>query len=202
MIYIVEYGAGNLGSIENMIQYVGGDAIITSDPDELSKAEKLILPGVGHYDFGMSKLHESGLIPTLNKKVLEDGVPILGICLGAQMMCRGSEEGSSPGLGWFQADVIKFDGAKHQMKVPHMGWNFVKPKKDTALSDLSVQDQRFYFVHSYYMKSENPDDVMYTSTYGDEFASALAKDNFYACQFHPEKSHKYGIEFFKKFLAL
>lgn len=201
MIHIIDYGAGNLGSIVNMINFIGGEAILTNDPIEIENAEKLILPGVGHFDHGMNKLIKSNLIPILNDKVLNKNTPILGICLGAQMMCEKSEEGEVPGLGWFNADVKKFD-SNLGVRIPHMGWNHVEAKKETALSKINEEEQRFYFVHSYYINAHNQEDVLFETNYGTSFVSGLNKDNIYACQFHPEKSHKYGISLMKKFLSL
>lgn len=201
MIHIIDYGAGNLGSIVNMINFIGGESIITNDPTEIENAEKLILPGVGHIDHGMKKLIKSNFIPILNDKVLNKNTPILGICLGAQMMCKKSEEGDFPGLGWFNADVKKFD-SNLDIRIPHMGWNYVKAKKNTTLSKVNDEEQRFYFVHSYYMNAHDQEDVLFETNYGTNFASGLNKNNIYACQFHPEKSHKYGISLMKKFLSL
>jgi len=201
MIHIIDYGSGNLGSIVNMINFLGGEAILTNDPNEIENAEKLILPGVGHFDHGMNKLIKSNLIPILNDKVLNKNTPILGICLGAQMMCEKSEEGDVPGLGWFNADVKKFD-SNLGIRIPHMGWNYVEAKKNTTLSKVNDEEQRFYFVHSYYMNAHDQEDVLFETNYGRNFASGLNKNNIYACQFHPEKSHKYGISLMKKFLSL
>jgi len=202
MIHIIDYGAGNLGSIVNMVNFIGGKCELTNDPDVIINATKLILPGVGHFDHGMQKLYESGLIPILEKKVNVEKIPILGICLGAQMMCNNSEEGEIQGLGWFDATVKKFNSEMHNIRIPHMGWNNVEAKKDTQLSTVNSKEQRFYFVHSYYMETTNEDLIMYSTKYGDEFVSGLNNNNIYACQFHPEKSHKYGIELMKNFLLL
>lgn len=203
MIYIVDYGAGNLGSIANMLRKLGQPAIITSKQEDLKKAEKLILPGVGNFDYGISKLQESGLIEILNKKVLEDKIPILGICLGAQLMTRKSEEGKMPGLGWFDAEVKKFAfPLNSKLRVPHMGWNYVSVKKQIPLILDLPKEPRFYFVHSYYIDSNNEDDIMLTTVYGNEFVSGLNHENISALQFHPEKSHKYGLKIFQNFLSL
>ena len=204
MISIVDYGAGNLGSIANMLRKLGYPAIITSNPEDIKKAEKLILPGVGNFDYGMSKLRESGLVEILNQKVLEDKIPILGICLGAQLMTKKSEEGKIPGLGWFDAEVKKFSFPKEQtnLRIPHMGWNYVRIKKETALSKDLPAESKYYFVHSYYLESNNPEDIFMTTNYGHDFVSALNHDKIYALQFHPEKSHKYGLKIFQNFLAI
>lgn len=204
MISIIDYGAGNLGSIANMLRKLGQPAIITSKPEDIKKAKKLILPGVGNFDYGMSKLQESGLIVILNEKVLEEKIPILGICLGAQLMTKRSEEGNIPGLGWFDAEVKKFSFPKEQtdLRVPHMGWNYVSVKKETPLSKDLPAEPKYYFVHSYYLQANNPEDIFMTTNYGNDFVSALNHNNMYALQFHPEKSHKYGLKIFQNFLSI
>lgn len=204
MICIIDYGAGNLGSIANMLRKVGKTGIITSDINKIADADKLILPGVGRFDYGMGKLVESGLIEILNKKVKQDKIPILGICLGAQLMTKSSEEGIKPGLGWFDAQVKKFNfsGVNSSLRIPHMGWNQVTVNKQTPLILNLPTEPRFYFVHSYFMESNHPSDVMLTSVYGKEFVSGLNKENIYAVQFHPEKSHKYGLKLFQNFVSL
>lgn len=204
MICIIDYGAGNLGSISNMLRKLGKPNIITSDLNEIEKAEKLILPGVGHFDYGMQKLIDSKLIDILNFKVKEDKVPFLGICLGAQLMTKHSEEGKLPGLCWFDAEVKRFafSPGNTSLRIPHMGWNYVDIKKETPLTKDLPQEPRYYFVHSYYIKANNPSDIMLTTKYGYDFVSALSYENIFAVQFHPEKSHKYGLKIFQNFLDL
>jgi glutamine amidotransferase len=156
MITIVDYGAGNIGSIENMIKRCGGKSLITSCPVEIDKAKKLIIPGVGSFDFGMNKLKENGLIEILNKKVIKEKIPVLGICLGMQLMTLESEEGEELGLGWINAKVKKFQSEDSNNRIPHMGWNLICLKKDSIIFgdlDLNVPDRKFYFVHSYYVNS-------------------------------------------------
>lgn len=199
MIHVVDYGAGNLGSILNMLKRIGYEAVLTSDAEELKLATKIILPGVGHFDHGMKKLHESGLVNVLHHKVTQEKVPILGICLGAQMMCNGSEEGSAPGLSWFDAEVKKFD-MNLEIRVPHMGWNYVELKKQHPIVMNLPEVSKFYFVHSYHIVSNQKEDVLFETNYGYDFVSALQKENMFACQFHPEKSHKYGMQIFKNFV--
>ena len=199
MITIIDYGAGNIGSIVNMLNRLGQDSVVTNDPFQISIATKLILPGVGKFDYGISKLSDSGLIKILNEKVLIEQVPILGICLGAQLMTKSSEEGELPGLAWFDAEVIKF---KNGLKVPHMGWNFVSPGIKSSISTNLPNNSRYYFVHSYYIRSFKQEDVMFISNYGHDFVSGLSKNNIYAVQFHPEKSHKFGMRLFENFIAL
>ena len=199
MITIIDYGAGNIGSIENMIKRVGGKSKITSSPEEIEKAEKLILPGVGSFDYGMNQLHKSGLVEILNKKVLQEKIPILGICLGMQLMTKGSEEGVEPGLSWFDAEVVKFNATDLKMKIPHMGWNFIDIKKKSRLFSDEEIERRYYFVHSYYVKSNAENEVLTQTTYINNFVSALENENVFGVQFHPEKSHKFGFELLGNF---
>lgn len=204
MITIIDYNAGNIKSIQNMLRRIGVNANISSNSEEIEKAEKLILPGVGSFDYGMENLKSSGLINTLSQKVITEKTPILGICLGAQMLGNKSEEGRKKGLGWINMDVIKFNktALPNDLKIPHMNWNEIKiQKKSTLLSGLN-NDSRFYFVHSYHMKPNNTDDVLTTSNYGYDFVSAVEKNNIYGVQFHPEKSHKYGMKLLENFSKL
>lgn len=202
MITVVDYHMGNVGSIVNMITKVGGEARATSDPGELQRSEKLILPGVGHFDRGMENLDVMGLRPVLDELVNTRKVPVLGICLGMQLMCKSSEEGVRPGLGWFDADVRKFNVEKPVRKVPHMGWNRVIPVKKSPLFAENPEPQRFYFVHSYFVTCYEPADVLANTNYGGEFCSAFLRGNVCGVQFHPEKSHAFGMEFFRRFLEL
>ena len=195
MITIIDYGVGNLGSIRNMLKKVGVASQITNEIEVIAKADKLILPGVGSFDYGMSKLNELNLVDILWKKAMIDKIPVLGICLGVQLMTRGSKEGVLPGLGWFDAETIPFDfsNLSEKLIVPHMGWNRISQNNDTPLMIDMYENPKFYFVHSFHLKADRPEDVMLYSTYGYEFASALEKDNILGVQFHPEKSHKYGM---------
>ncbi|MBI5839966.1 MAG: imidazole glycerol phosphate synthase subunit HisH [Chloroflexi bacterium] len=201
MIVIVDYGVGNLGSIINMLKKAGAKAIASSDPDILGQAEKLILPGVGAFDAGMNKLNERGLVPLLNHLALEKKIPFLGLCLGLQLMTKRSEEGQAQGLGWLDAETVRFrfDAGQTQLKVPHMGWNTIEIlRPHPLLSDLEP-DSRFYFVHSFYIHSRDPEAVLAETDYGGRFHSIFAKDNIMGAQFHPEKSHKYGLRLLKNF---
>jgi glutamine amidotransferase len=203
MICIIDYGAGNIGSISNMFRKLGRPVKITSNPEDIKNAKKLILPGVGSFDYGMSKLGESGLIEILNEKVLKDKIPILGICLGAQLMTKKSEEGNLMGFGWFDAEVKKFSPKDESVfRIPHMGWNYVKLIKETPLSKDLPFEPKYYFVHSYYLQSNKLEDIFMTTNYENDFVSALNHDNIYAVQFHPEKSHKYGLKIFQNFLSI
>lgn len=202
MIAIVNYGVGNLGSIANMLKKVGVRSTIASDEAAIASADKLILPGVGAFDNGMQNLRVRGLIEILNRQVLEERKPILGLCLGMQMFTFGSEEGTLPGLGWLDATTVRFtfDGAAPEaLKVPHMGWNYIQPERtDPLLADLP-NEPRFYFVHSYHLVCSNTDDVLASTNYGYNFPAMVHKGNIYGAQFHPEKSHKYGMALLKNF---
>ncbi|PCJ78504.1 MAG: imidazole glycerol phosphate synthase subunit HisH [Flavobacteriales bacterium] len=203
MIVIVDYAVGNIGSILNMLKKIGVEAMISSSAEDLEKADKLILPGVGAFDSGMNKLQELGFVDVLNKKVLEEKTPILGICLGMQLMTKGSEEGILPGLGWFDAKAVKFifeNGSR--LKVPHMGWNYADTAKPSKLFENMFDDPRFYFVHSYYIKCNCTEDVLSETNYSVGFVSGFERDNIYGVQFHPEKSHKFGLRFLKNFSEL
>ncbi len=200
MITIVDYGIGNLGSIRNMLKKIGFDSQISGNPDIIKGASKLIMPGVGAFDPGMRQLNASGLIPYLEEKVLQEKIPVLGICLGMQLLTRRSEEGTLPGLGWVDAEVKRFVPAPgSNLKVPHMGWNIAKPAKTTPLTATAESEERFYFVHSYYVHCQNRDDVLLTSEYGQVFDAAFERNNVIGVQFHPEKSHKFGMRLLRNF---
>ena len=203
MVVIIDYKAGNLVSIQKILKKAGvGEAIISTNPKDIEKATKLILPGVGHFDYGMNQLRQSRLIEVLNKKVLEYKTPILGICLGAQLLTHGSEEGNQKGLGWIAANTVKFDRTKldQKLKIPHMGWSDVEFRQKVPLfSDLPT-DSRFYFVHSYHLVCDRQEDIAVTTQYGYEFTAGFIKDNIMGMQFHPEKSHKYGMQLFQNFI--
>ncbi|HTC01041.1 MAG TPA: imidazole glycerol phosphate synthase subunit HisH [Ferruginibacter sp.] len=203
MIAIIDYGLGNLYSVLNMHRRLGIEAIITSDQNEIRAASKLILPGVGHFKRGMENLHQSELKPLLDELVLQEKKPILGICLGAQLLTEHSEEGDVNGLGWVDAVTVKFKQDKlNGLKVPHMGWSDIAIKRgDKILSDLPAEP-RFYHVHSYHFLFKESSEVIATATYGYEFACAFQKENIYGVQFHPEKSHKYGMKLLQNFSKL
>ena len=203
MILIVDYGMGNLGSIANMLKKVGAkDIKISSSSSEIEQADKLILPGVGAFDTGIQRLRETGLISLLNEKVLNARTPTLGVCLGMQLMTKISEEGELPGLGWIDAETIRFrfDSKKTGLKIPHMGWNTVSIQREGTLFKDMYHDARFYFVHSFHVIAHNSEDVLATTEYGYEFASAIQQDHIMAAQFHPEKSHKFGMKLYKNFV--
>jgi imidazole glycerol-phosphate synthase subunit HisH len=202
MIGIIDYGVGNIGSILNMLKKVGHKAEIVNKHSDFTTFRKLILPGVGAFDYGAQKLNESGLWDILNHEVIENKKPILGICLGMQLMTKGSEEGKLKGLGWFEAETVKFNSLSlpKEYKIPHMGWNNILIKKPSSILSAHQQETpRFYFVHSYHVISNEPTEVLFTANYGYDFVSGLEKNNIVGVQFHPEKSHKFGMDLLKHF---
>jgi len=202
MVTIVDYGMGNLGSVLNMFKYLKIEAEITGDHKRIADAGKVLLPGVGAFDAAMSRINESGLREVLDKKALEDKVPILGICLGMQLLTNSSEEGRIPGLGWIPAKTNKFVFADNKLKVPHIGWNRVQRTTPSPLTEGFDEEFRFYFVHSYYVLCDDERNAILTTQYGLPFHSAIQRDNIYGTQFHPEKSHKYGMQLLRNFAAI
>ena len=205
MIVIVDYGVGNVGSVLNMLRKIGAKACVSGVAADIEAANKLILPGVGHFGYGMSKLAETGLIPVLREQVLSRFKPILGICLGMQMMTLGSEESDLPGLGWIDATTSRFPETPG-LRVPHMGWNTVRPGVSGVTGRLFDSDttdtERFYFVHSYYVRTTNPVHTVANCLYGVDFAAAFEVGNIFGVQFHPEKSHLFGMGLLRRFIAL
>lgn len=201
MIVIVDYGMGNLGSVFNMFKHIGIKALISSEASIINNADKLILPGVGSFDKAIIKIKESGLDIVLNQKVLQEKIPILGICLGMQLLTDKSEEGELPGLGWIPGKTIRFP-AKPGIKIPHMGWNYTTINRPSILTKKLPEDTRFYFVHSFCVKIDNPDNSILQSFHGIKFDSAIQKNNIFGVQFHPEKSHKYGMNILRNFANL
>jgi glutamine amidotransferase len=201
MITIVDYGMGNLGSIENMFKRIGVAAEVTGDPAILEGASKILLPGVGAFDSAMERINASGLRAVLDRKALGECVPIMGICLGMQLLTRGSEEGTLPGLGWIPAVTRRFPDTSG-LKVPHMGWNLVTATRDSPLTRGLAPESRYYFVHSYYVQTDDPRDSVLTARYGVTFDAVVAHRNLYGAQFHPEKSHKYGMGFLSNFAKI
>jgi len=207
MISIIDYGMGNLGSVKNMLRHIGVESKIIATPSGILKANKIILPGVGSWDNGVKKLHESGLLGALNKRVLIDKVPVLGICLGMQLLLESSEEGSLPGLNWISGTVKKFDFKRDEfnemkLRIPHMGWNVIEVSKASYLTKDLIEETRFYFVHSYHAVVSHKEDILMTCNYGYPFTCAIQKDNIWGAQFHPEKSHKFGMALMKKFAEI
>lgn len=203
MIAIIDYKMGNVQSIANMFKKIGVRAKVTADIDEIKEADKLILPGVGYFDYAMNILRNMPYFEDLNQQVLVEKKKILGICLGAQLMLKGSEEGQpTPGLSWVDGEVVKFKVDNLGLRVPHMGWNDVTLHGHNDLIKNLTEEPRFYFVHSYYFNLTNEQDILLTSDYGHTFTSGFAKDNIFGVQFHPEKSHKYGMQLLKNFAEL
>lgn len=203
MITIVDYGMGNLGSIANTFRRIGVSAKVTSDPAAVLEAKRLVLPGVGSFKRGMNNLQSAGLIPALEEQVLENRVPILGICLGMQLFTDRSEEGDVAGLGWINADTVRFRIGSNgsRLKIPHMGWNSVSATGDPLLAGIT-DDDRFYFVHSYHVAKIDEGLVTGTTSYGYEFPSVLRQGNIYGIQCHPERSHSSGVRVLKNFMQL
>lgn len=200
-IVIVDYGMGNLGSVLNMLKRIGAPAYISDSAAEVAQARKIILPGVGAFGEAMRCINDSGLRPVLDEKALVERVPILGICLGMQLLVDGSEEGNEPGLGWISGQVRRFP--KHSgLKVPHMGWNLVSPAGEDPLTRDLGEDPRFYFVHSYYVAAHRPEDRLLRTSYGVEFDAGIRSGNIWGVQFHPEKSHRFGKQLLKSFAEI
>lgn len=201
MIAIIDYDIGNIAAVSNMLQRLGIACKVTSDPSDVEAADRIILPGNGSFDACMRNLRASGLIPILENKVIMQKIPLLGICVGAQMLGSHSEEGVEPGLGWIDMTVHRFP-VLPGLKVPHMGWNVVRKNlQSNRLTQKIDQNSRFYFVHSYYMKPVRRVDILLESTYGIDFAAAVSSANICGVQFHPEKSHRFGKQLFAAFAA-
>ncbi len=201
MITIIDYGAGNIKSIRNMLKKIGVESCISKEPEVIAQASKLILPGVGHFDYGMKSLRTSGLVEVLYQSVMVNKIPILGICLGAQLLGKSSEESEEQGLSWLDMEVVRFDSFRmdESLNVPHMGWNEIKQEKESLLLAGYEEIPKFYFVHTYHMKPIDPSDILTTTNYGYDFTSAVEKDNIFGVQFHPEKSHKFGMKVLMNF---
>lgn len=202
MITIVNYGMGNLGSMLNMFKRIGVPACIESESVIIEQAQKLVLPGVGAFDAAMTRINSmSALREVLDRKALVDRVPILGICLGMQLLTRTSEEGQLPGLGWIPGATIRFP-RQAELKVPHMGWNVANPVGDSLLTADLGAEPRYYFVHSFYVRADESAHSLMRTHYGLDFDSAIGRDNIYGVQFHPEKSHRFGMRILQNFAAL
>lgn len=201
-LVIIDYGLGNLGSIANMLKKIDVEAVISSDVALIEQADKLILPGVGAFDHGIRSLTERGLVSLLTAQVIEGKKPILGLCLGMQLFTRYSEEGQLPGLGWIDAKTVRFqfDRTNAYLKVPHMGWNTLQVCQPHPLFTDLDSEPRFYFVHSYHVVCADARNVLAQTHYGADFASAIGQDNIIGLQFHPEKSHKFGMRLLKNFV--
>ncbi|MBE2187352.1 MAG: imidazole glycerol phosphate synthase subunit HisH [Rhodothermales bacterium] len=204
MIAIVDYGMGNAGSIQNMLLRLGQRSVITNDHDAIRAADKLILPGVGTFDQAVQNLDERGLRDVLHERVLEERIPILGICLGMQLFTQRSEEGgAAEGLGWFKADTRRFVfPAERPLRLPHMGWNTLHVERPHPVLDNLADEARFYFVHTYHVVCHRSEDILARARYGIPFTAMIARDNIVGAQFHPEKSHRFGLALMSRFAAL
>lgn len=203
MIAIVDYGLGNIQAIANIYKRLGIAAVLARNAADLAGASHIILPGVGAFDWAMSRLNESGLRPGLDDLVQQQRKPVLGICVGMQMMARRSDEGKLPGLGWIPAEVKRFDetGFTQKTHLPHMGWNDATPQSAHCLF-RGMDAPRFYFLHSYYFLPDHADDILATTHYNGQFASSVRSGNVFGAQFHPEKSHWWGAALLKNFAEL
>lgn len=204
MITIIDYGVGNINAFVNVYKRLDIPTKIAKTASDLIDAKKLILPGVGHFDHAMNELNKSGMKEKLNELVLNDKLPVIGICVGMQMMAKNSDEGKLEGLNWINASVRKFDETKIKQatRLPHMGWNDVTPVKKHPLFEGLENEALFYFLHSYYFECNNPQDILATSDYGGVFSAAANFENVYGIQFHPEKSHHYGEMLLHNFAKL
>lgn len=204
MIALVDYGLGNIQAFANIYKRLNIDVCIASSPDELLAADRIVLPGVGAFDWAMTRLNESGMRAALEEAVVGKSKPVLGICVGMQMMANRSDEGVLPGLGWIDAEVKKFDLASftQQTHLPHMGWNDVTPVRDDDLFRDLGSGARFYFLHSYYFLPRNPEQVLAVTDYNGRYASAVCAGKICGVQFHPEKSHQWGIQLLKNFAEI
>jgi glutamine amidotransferase len=202
MTTIINYNLGNPKSIKNMLSYLGIDAVISDDLNTLKSADRLILPGVGHFAHGINQLNNLGFTDVIKEHALTQQKPILGICLGMQLMTNFSEEGDADGLGLIDAQTKKFQLQDKSLKIPHMGWNEVSWQKESPILNSLSEKPRYYFVHSYFVECNNQNDVLGTSHYGQDFVSAFQHDNIIGMQFHPEKSHQFGMELLKNFTKL
>ncbi|MDF1731437.1 MAG: imidazole glycerol phosphate synthase subunit HisH [Minwuia sp.] len=201
MITIVDYGCGNPASIRNMLKKLGIKATITSEAEDILTSDRIIFPGVGAFDYGAESIQSKGIAEALEQRVIRDGVPILGICVGMQLFARRSDEGELPGLGWINGDVVAFDRTRlgPTDRVPHMGWASLDVKQPEKALHGFHEDPRFYFVHSFHMTCDDPADVAATAHHGYDFCAAVAHDNLIGVQFHPEKSHRFGMTLLRNF---
>jgi glutamine amidotransferase len=201
MIVIIDYGAGNLRSLFSKVQEIDSNVMLTSNPKDVERADKILLPGVGFFASAIENLRKYDFVPVLNKKVIEEKTPFLGICLGMQLLTKRSEEGNAKGLGWIDAETKKFKFSENNsLKIPHMGWNNLIVKKQSPLLQDVPEDFLFYFTHSYNVQCNDKSDIVATTKYGYEFVSIIQKDNICGVQFHPEKSHLKGMKIIENFL--
>jgi len=203
MIVVIDYGCGNPASIRNMLRKLGVSALVSSDAEDIRNADKIIFPGVGAFDHGADSIRKLGIAEALTDRVLKDGVPILGICVGLQLFARRSDEGVLPGLGWIEGDVVAFD--KNRLgstdKIPHMGWAELTVSTESPFLSGFHETPRFYFVHSFHMRCDHEADVAATARHGYDFCAAVKRDNLFGVQFHPEKSHRFGMRLLTNFIS-
>jgi len=204
MIGIIDYGLGNVRAFANVYKTLRSPTIIVRGDGDFEKVTKVILPGVGAFDYAMQKLDQSGMRPLLNEVVMNRKIPVLGVCVGMQIMARCSDEGKLPGFGWIAGNVKKFDfpSPNKPQIIPHMGWNNIIPVKNNQLLDGLDSDARFYFLHSYYFECQDTEDIIAMTDYGGKFACAVNSGNIFGIQFHPEKSHQWGVQILKNFLEI
>lgn len=203
MIAIIDHGMGNLGSVQNMLKRLGAPSVRTTDPVEIAAADRIVLAGIGGFDGAMERLEELGLVETLTEQALDRGKPVLGVCLGMQLMAHRSEEGRAGGLGWLDAECRQFEfPVERRLPVPHMGWEVVDPTRPSPLFVSAADEPRFYFSHAYHVVCHDPTDVAATATYGEPFVAAIHRGNLLGTQFHPEKSHVFGMDLYRRFLAI
>jgi imidazole glycerol-phosphate synthase subunit HisH len=203
LISIIDYNAGNIRSIVNMLRALGQASTIVTTPEQLASAEKLILPGVGHFDYGMRELTQRGLVDALTQRVMHDKIPLLGICLGAQLLMQSSEEGASAGLGWIAGRSVGFDKARlgTALRVPHMGWSDTWALRQHPLTRNMTEAARFYYVHSFHLQCDSPETALFMATHGYEFVAGVCSGSVAGVQFHPEKSHRFGMQILRNFIA-
>lgn len=203
MIAIIDYGLGNVNAFANVFDKINEPFVIARTADHLKHAAKIILPGVGSFDYAMTLLEESGMYDRLNVMVIVEKTPVLGVCVGMQMMARVSEEGTLPGLGWIDGEVKKFvESTRHSVRIPHMGWNDAAPVREHGLLKGLDDGSRFYFLHSYFFECHEQMDTLATTEHDGRFACAIAHDNIFGVQFHPEKSHRWGNQLLENFARL
>ena len=204
MITLIDYGVGNIFAFQNVYKRLDIPTKIAKTAEDLNEVEKLILPGVGSFDYAMNQLNNSGMRDRLNELVIEKKIPVIGICVGMQMMGNRSDEGKLDGLKWIDAEILKFDEdlIQQRTKLPHMGWNDVSPIENHPLFIGLEKEAIFYFLHSFYFKCNNSNDSIANSEYGISFSSAVNHNNIYGIQFHPEKSHQYGEKLLHNFAKL
>jgi glutamine amidotransferase len=201
VIKIIDYGSGNISALSNVFHQIGVISEVARCEEDLFNATKLILPGVGRFDEAMEKFEQTGMLGKVNSLVLDQNIPILGICVGMQLLANTSEEGDRPGLGWIDAEVRRFThaNANNGCRIPHMGWSFVSVEAENPLLKWNESQQKFYFLHSYYFVCHNPDNLVASANYGSRFACVVKQKNIFGVQFHPEKSHQNGVRLLKKF---